>query len=118
MNAAVMDWSRLEEFQRMEAEGMPGLAARLVRSYLGNSARVLGELQVAMNNADIEGVCRAAHSIKSTSANVGANTLSQLARMLEHATKAAAWLPAQADVDRIVAAHQAVVAALIERYPD
>ncbi len=111
-----IDWGRLDEMRRMEAEGMPGLAARLVHMYLENSQRLLGELQTAMDGADAEAVRRAAHSIKSTSANVGANTLAQLARTLEHAAQTAEWKSDQAVVDQIVAEHGRARLGLAERF--
>lgn len=112
-----INWSRLDEMRRMEAEGMPGLAARLVRVYLENSQRLLGELQAAMTSADADAVRRAAHSIKSTSANIGANRLSQLARTLEHAAQTIEWRANQVDVDQIVAEHQAARLGLAQRFP-
>lgn len=114
---AAIDWARLDELRRMEAEGMPGLAARLVRTYFENSRRLLAELQVAMDAGDADGVRRAAHSIKSTSANVGANALSQIARVLEHGAQEADWQPAQNDVNEIISEHGRVIAVLGERYP-
>lgn len=111
-----VDWSRLNELQRMEAEGMPGLVGRLVRTYLENSRRVLLELQAAMDAGDADGVRRAAHSVKSTSANVGANALSQLGRTLELAAQTPEWRAEQEEVNRIVTEHGRVVQALSERF--
>ncbi len=111
-----IDWGRLDEMRQMEDQGMPGLAARLVRMYLDNSKRLLGELQAAMDSADAESVRRAAHSIKSTSANIGANILSQLARTLEHAAQTAEWKADQAVVDQIVAEHGRARLGLAERF--
>jgi HPt (histidine-containing phosphotransfer) domain-containing protein len=111
-----IDWSRLNELQRMEAEGMPGLAVRLVRTYLENSRRLLVELQAAMDAGNAEGVRRAAHSVKSTSANVGANILSQIGRTLEMAAQTPEWRADQEDVNRIVEEHGRVVQALTERF--
>lgn len=113
---SAIDWARLDEMRRMEEQGMPGLAVRLVRMYLENSQRLLGELQTAMDGADAEAVRRAAHSIKSTSANVGANILSQLARTLEHAAQTAEWKADQAVVDQIVAEHGRARLGLAERF--
>ncbi len=114
--AAPVDWSRLDELLEMETAGMPGLTARLVCTFVQNSQRLLGELQAAMDAGDADGVRRAAHSIKSTSANVGGTPLAQVARTLEHAAQKSAWLPEQADVDRIVAEHQRLLQALSERF--
>jgi two-component system, sensor histidine kinase and response regulator len=111
-----VDWSRLNELRRMEAEGMPGLATRLVRTYLENSRRLLVELQAAMDAGDADGVRRAAHSVKSTAANIGANVLSQIGRTLEMAAQEPQWRADQEDVNRIVEEHGRVVDALTERF--
>jgi two-component system, sensor histidine kinase and response regulator len=111
-----VDWARLNELRRMEAEGMPGLAARLVRTYLENSRRLLVELQAAMDAGDADGVRRAAHSVKSTAANIGANVLSQIGRALEMAAQEPQWRADQEDVNRIVEEHGRVVDALTERF--
>ncbi len=115
-NGPAIDWSLLNELRAMEAEGMPGLAARLVSSYVENSARRLTDLQTAMSAADSDRVRRIAHSIKSTSANVGANPLAELGRALEHAAQQPHWQPKQADVDRITTEYQRVLRALSERF--
>lgn len=114
--AVPVDWSRLDELLEMETAGMPGLTARLVRTFVQNSQRLISELQAAINAGDADGVRRAAHSIKSTSANVGGTPLAQVARTLEHAAQESTWQPAQADVDRIVAERQRLLQALSERF--
>ena len=114
--AVPVDWSRLDELLEMETAGMPGLTARLVCTFVQNSQRLLSELQAATDAGDADGVRRAAHSIKSTSANVGGTPLAQVARTLEHAAEKTVWQPAQADVDRIVAEHQRLLQALSERF--
>ncbi len=111
-----VDWTRLDELRRMEAEGLPGLATRLVRTYLENSRRLLVELQAAMDAGDAEGVRRAAHSVKSTAANIGANVLSQIGRALEIAAQEPQWHADQEDVNRIVGEHGRLVDALTERF--
>ena len=113
---AAVDWSRLNELLDMETAGMPGLTARLVRTYVDNSRRLLGELQTAIDAASADAVRRAAHSVKSTAANVGGTPLAHIARTLEHAAQKSSWRPAQADVDRVVAEHQRLLLALSERF--
>jgi HPt (histidine-containing phosphotransfer) domain-containing protein len=111
-----IDWSRLEELRRMELDGMPGLAARLVGSYVENSTQRVADLQAATIAGDVDRVRRLAHSIKSTSSNVGANQLSQLGRALEHDAQAADFKPSQDDVDRISAEYRRVLVALSQRF--
>lgn len=112
-----MDWSRLEELQQMEAQGMPGLTAKLVRTYLENSQRLLAELDAAMIAGNADAVRRAAHSIKSTAANIGAPFLSQLGRSLELASQSVDWQSDAQQVVHIIDAHRQVTDALKTRFP-
>jgi two-component system, sensor histidine kinase and response regulator len=111
-----IDWSRLDELRLMEEDGMVGIATKLVKSYVENSRRRLIELQAFVSAGDAEGARRIAHSIKSTSANVGATALSALGRALEHAAELPKWQPDQADVDRIAQEYGRVEAVLAGRF--
>jgi two-component system sensor histidine kinase BarA len=55
----------------------------LVDTYLEDGARQLAALRTAAAEGDVEGLTRAAHSLKSGSLNVGALALGALARSLE-----------------------------------
>ncbi len=66
----------------------PDLLARLVKTYVAYAPLALNELNVAAASLDFETLTRVAHSLKSSSANLGAHTLSGLCRALETAGKA------------------------------
>lgn len=57
--------------------------ATLLQRYLEDSTRLIKQLGEACASGDAEVAHRCAHSLKSTSANVGALSLSALARELE-----------------------------------
>jgi two-component system, sensor histidine kinase and response regulator len=65
----------------------PDLLARLIKTYLGYAPEALKELVGAFERKDFETLSRVAHSLKSSSANLGANRLSDLCRSLEAAGK-------------------------------
>jgi two-component system, sensor histidine kinase and response regulator len=66
----------------------PDLLARLVKTYIAYAPQALSELAKASEALDFETMTRLAHSLKSSSANLGANELSALCRSLEVAGKA------------------------------
>ena len=60
----------------------------LVRVYLEDTPKALAALDQAANRGHVEGLIAPSHSLKSTSANLGAIGLSELAKRLEHGARA------------------------------
>jgi HPt (histidine-containing phosphotransfer) domain-containing protein len=60
----------------------------LLRTYLRNAPELLAELEAAAKRGDVEAMIRPVHSLKSSSANVGAVHLSALARDVEQHARA------------------------------
>ena len=61
----------------------PGVLERVVRIYLDQAPTILKELRAAVDESEPERFSKAAHSLKSSSMNVGAKTLSVLCKELE-----------------------------------
>ena len=59
----------------------------LVRVFLEDAPQALHKLQLAADTADVDGLVGPAHSLKSTSANLGALSLSDIARTIEHGAR-------------------------------
>ena len=59
----------------------------LVRVYLEDTPKSLAALEAAAARGDLEGLIAPSHSLKSTSANLGALSLSELAKRLEHGAR-------------------------------
>src|SRR5262249_48813927 len=59
----------------------------LVRVYLEDTPKSLSALEQAAARGDKEGLIAPSHSLKSTSANLGALSLSELAKRLEHGAR-------------------------------
>ena len=66
----------------------PDLLVRIITTYLTHTPALLGELTTAAAEGDCVGMSRAAHSLKSSSANVGAVHLSDHCRALEETANA------------------------------
>jgi CheY-like chemotaxis protein/HPt (histidine-containing phosphotransfer) domain-containing protein/two-component sensor histidine kinase len=61
--------------------------ADLVRVYLEDSPKALNILERSANANDLDGLIAPAHSLKSTSANLGALMLSDMAKRIEHGAR-------------------------------
>ena len=70
------------------AASRPDLLSKLVKSYMAYAPRALEELISASKTLDFESLVRVGHSLKSSSANLGAQSLSAHCRALEEAGKA------------------------------
>ena len=81
--AEPVDRSVLHILKELQIEGEPDFLARVVNTYLTGSDPLIGQLETAFSQKDIEGMRLIAHRLKSSSANVGAMRLSEFCRMLE-----------------------------------
>ena len=86
--ASPIDVAALDNIRSLQQEGGPDLVAKVVALYLESSATQLEILRNGVKNTDAEAVHRAAHSLKSASANVGARRLSVLFKDLEAMARA------------------------------
>jgi signal transduction histidine kinase/DNA-binding response OmpR family regulator len=103
-----IDASVLENIAKLG--GGDELVDRIVRIYLADSSERLTALRAAAGRGDQAEVARAAHSLKSSSANVGAAGLAALCRRLELAGRAGT-LPQEADLLAEVESEYSAVAA-------
>ena len=77
---AIIDASVINElFDLMEEQTIT-----LINSYLKNSQPLIDKIKGAVSTMDLEAMVTSAHSLKSSSANVGAMAVSNLAKRVEH----------------------------------
>jgi len=81
--ATIIDESVLDNYRRIQQPDKPDIIRRLVDIYLGNSPDILREISDAGTEGDMEQLWQSAHSLKSSSANLGAITLAALCEMVE-----------------------------------
>lgn len=84
-----LDESVLNKIRYMEQNGVPGLLKRIVDAYLEDCPKLNDALRQAVESADAEAVRMAAHSLKSSSSNVGAIKLAEMCKELEDMGRAA-----------------------------
>lgn len=83
----MLDLTTLEGIRELERLGSEGLLQRVVGLYLQDSAGQLRSLRDAIERRDAEQAQRIAHSLKSSSASVGALDLAEQMKHIEHTAR-------------------------------
>jgi PAS domain S-box-containing protein len=109
--AAAIDAAVLEEFRAMMGE----VASELIGLFLEDTPNLLAELRGAVGQKDAKGLERAAHTLKSNSATLGAMTLSALCQELEVMGRAGTLEGAAEKVAQVQAEYERVKAELEEQ---
>jgi TMAO reductase system sensor TorS len=108
----VLDAEAVEELRRIEADSGGDLFDRILGSYASSSATLVASLRDALQAHDADGVAMAAHSLKSSSANVGAVTLSALCGTIEDLALTRRLPEAHRHVGELERQHAQVAAAI------
>jgi signal transduction histidine kinase/CheY-like chemotaxis protein/HPt (histidine-containing phosphotransfer) domain-containing protein len=106
--APVLDQKVLTDLREVVEEEF----APILRGFIDHAPVLQGELDAGLAAGDVAALVRPAHSLKSSSANVGAMRLSDLARNLEHAARQGDMEGAAQGVVAIRAELPQVIAAL------
>ncbi len=80
---ALIDESVLDNYRRIQQPGQPDIIQRLVAIYLKSSPDILRQISDAGREDDMEQLWQSAHSLKSSSANLGAPGLACLCETVE-----------------------------------
>ncbi|MDH3445682.1 MAG: response regulator [Deltaproteobacteria bacterium] len=79
----VIEREALASIRALQRPGAPDLVRKVIDKYLDASSRLVQALRQAVREGDVRGVRQAAHSLKSSSANVGASRLAAQCKDLE-----------------------------------
>jgi HPt (histidine-containing phosphotransfer) domain-containing protein len=79
----VLDGAALARLAELDPKGQAGLVTRVISTYTQSLARLLAELARARGGNDVEALRHVAHTLKSSSASVGALQLSRLCADIE-----------------------------------
>lgn len=80
----IVNTSALDQIKSLQRPNAPNLVAKVLNQYFSNTPKLLADLQEGLRQADMAMLCRAAHTLKSSSANVGAMRVSEKCKTLEH----------------------------------
>ncbi|MFA6070556.1 MAG: response regulator, partial [Janthinobacterium sp.] len=81
--AAILDAAALQNLRAMRRPGRPDVLGRIIDLFYSDAPRLLGQLEVAAEASDAAALQLAAHTLKSSCANVGALGLSATCREIE-----------------------------------
>lgn len=101
-DAGVLDVGVLSELRDLESRSQPGLLTSLVEAYLESSSALERELVDGLRADDERRIARAAHPLKSSSAQVGALGLAALCKELEAAARAGRMGELRTSVDAVL----------------
>ena len=79
--------SCLAAIRKLEEPGGPDLVAQIVSIYLDHASRLLAELRDAASRHDLISIERCAHTLKSNSAQLGAERFADICSTLERVAR-------------------------------
>ncbi|MEO8278751.1 MAG: Hpt domain-containing protein [Ideonella sp.] len=109
---ALLDPGALARLRELDPQGKAKLFERVVQAFNTSTTRMLPQLIAAGQAGDLNGVRHVAHTLKSSSASLGATLLSQMCADLEHQMRAGIERDVELQIDRIAAEIGVVIKAL------
>jgi signal transduction histidine kinase/CheY-like chemotaxis protein/HPt (histidine-containing phosphotransfer) domain-containing protein len=104
--------SVLDTLRELDEAGGNGLARKVFNSFLATAEQDYARVAAAVASGDVKGLGQAAHALKSSAANVGAQGLSACYRELELCAREGRLADAQARLERTRQEHERAVAQL------
>lgn len=103
-----LEKSAIEAIRSLQRPGRPDILARLVNIYLDKTPVLIADIQAGVSANDADRVKMAAHTLKSSSAYLGASTLAEQCEKLEQKAANDDLSSAANNVDNIAAGFEAV----------
>ena len=107
-----LDPVALARLAELDPKGESRLIERVLKAYQGSAARLMPQLEVARLAGDRATIRLVAHTLKSSSASIGALMLSQLCAQLENDIRTEAGNDLNIGIDAITVALRAVLEAI------
>jgi HPt (histidine-containing phosphotransfer) domain-containing protein len=105
--ATVLDADALERLRELDPHGKSHLLERVLRAFESSASRLATQFGEARASGDMQGIRHVVHTLKSSSASIGAVALARLCAEIESSIRAEAFaaLPDRLDaMDRELAA--------------
>ena len=108
----LIDPQAIERLRELDPSGQQGVVGRVLQAYQASLARHLADIRTALAGADLDRLVRTAHTLKSSSAAVGATHFSQRCADVEHHVRHDKTMPETAEVQALIDEGQQVLAAV------
>ncbi len=79
----VLNMEMIDAFREYDPEGGMSMAKRVISTYIETAPQYITDIEQSVVAGDSQGLFQAAHTLKSSAANIGADTLAELCRQLE-----------------------------------
>lgn len=112
ITAVQLDAAALGRLRELDPDGSHGVLARVLTAYQNSLLRHLGQLQDQRTVADAQVVAAVAHTLKSSSASVGALAFAAACSEVEARLRAGQFASVRDDVEHLMAHGQAALAAV------
>ncbi|MCD4755755.1 MAG: response regulator [Deltaproteobacteria bacterium] len=110
----LLEQHALDKIRALQRPGKPNILGKIIKLYLESSPELITTVRESVEQGDSKALCEAAHSLKSSSANLGAIQLAAVCKELEDMGREGRTDGAKALMDRIESEHQSAHAALAE----
>jgi HPt (histidine-containing phosphotransfer) domain-containing protein len=117
MGPKIIDREALDNIRTLQRPDAPDLVGKVINKYLSASTILLQGLRDAVSAGDAPAVQKVAHTLKSSSANVGATRLAAQCKELELEARINRLGPGRDQLRELEAEYQAVRAALEAELP-
>jgi len=108
----LLDAAAVARLQELDPSGSAGLLPRVLATYTQSLQRLLEQLRTARREADVHVQHRVVHTLKSSSASVGALKLSALCADIEHKLRDGLTVGLGAQLDALTVEGERILAAL------
>ncbi len=112
VHTGAIEASTLEQVAALDPENGNALVGEIIETYLKDSRPLFDQLRRAATNGNAAEAARVAHALKSSSANVGANTLSGLCHCIEFDARDGRLDELGDNVSQVAVEYEAVVTEL------
>ena len=109
-HAVNFDPVALERLRELDPDGRHGVLPRVLSAYETSLSRLLAQLAAELEGGDASVVAHVAHTLKSSSASVGALVLSQACADVERRLRSGEAGSLQADIQRLLRAGEGALA--------
>ncbi|HUQ12177.1 MAG TPA: response regulator [Steroidobacteraceae bacterium] len=82
-NKVTLDNNAIDAVRQLDPDGSDRLLSRLIALYRDDSSQLLADIDNGLKSGNADAIARAAHTLKSSSANLGATNVAAIARQIE-----------------------------------
>ena len=116
--ATVLDAASLQRLHELDPQGTNRVVERVLRTFEVSLQRLLAQAADAARAGDAESARHAAHTLKSSSASVGALALSRCCAEIEHQLRSQPLAALQGPLDELQDEGRRVLQAVRDHLPD